>query len=74
MVTHHDTYDLLMAQIKILSEEIWKDKWEKGLQDKWINNFQEEEKLHALYLLSKFMYFGNDLIREMLKCIFRDIR
>lgn len=73
MVTHHDTYDLLMAQIKILSEEIWKDKWEKGLQDKWINNFQEEEKLHALYLLSKFMYFGNDLIREMLKCIFRDI-
>ena len=29
--------------------------------------------MHALYLLSNFMYFGNTLLREMLRVLYRDL-
>jgi hypothetical protein len=69
----------LERKIRIYSETIWKDKVNDGQLQKWIVNFKnttqnidEQEKLNALYLLSKFMYFGNIETREMLKSIYRD--
>lgn len=54
--------------------DIWKDIRETDYQ-KWLANFKgdEQEKLNALYLLTKFTYFGNLEIRAMLKAIYRDL-
>lgn len=54
--------------------DIWNDIRDKNYQQ-WLDNFSggEEERLHALYLLSKFTYFGNVEIREMLKAVYRDL-
>jgi len=71
--------DSLEKKIRIYSETIWKDKVEDGLLGQWIENFnhsdlsiKNQERLNVLYLLSKFLYFGNKETREMLKCIYRD--
>jgi len=69
----------LEKKIRIYSETIWKDKIDEGQLQKWLSNFKnsnaaidEQEKINALYLLSKFMYFGNRETREMLKSVYRD--
>jgi len=71
--------DILEKKIRIYSETIWKDKVEDGLLKQWVENFtnsdpatQNQERLNAIYLLSKFLYYGNKETREMLKCIYRD--
>lgn len=46
--------------------------------EKWTNNFDgsvfdtNEEQLHGLFALSRFMYFSKPLVREMLKSLYRD--
>lgn len=72
--------DSLTVKIKKLSENIWENKVDNVDIDKWLDNFTitnfdtdvDKQRLHALYLLSCFMYFGNREIREMLKSVFRD--
>ena len=51
-------YDSLDEKIRILHETAWRDKWQnQGDQfHLWLDNFKEEEKIHAMFLLSKFMY------------------
>ena len=70
----------LINKVKILNETIWEHRVSKTKIDKWLGNFKEDDKneryseqLHALYLLSQFMYFGDREIRELLKAIFRDL-
>lgn len=65
--------DKLEEKIRIFLDSIWKEKHEDFLLEKWSNNFQtSEEQIHMLFLLSKFMYFGNQEIRELLTSIYRD--
>lgn len=54
--------------------DIWKDIRHSDYK-RWLDNFKggEKEKLNALYLLSKFTYFGNLEIRAMLKSMYRDL-
>lgn len=53
--------------------DIWMDQRNSDYQ-KWLDNFEEEdEKLNALYLLSKFTYFGGIEIRALLKALYRDL-
>lgn len=54
--------------------DIWRDQRHSEYQ-KWLDNFKdgEDEKLNALFLLSKFIYFGSIEIRALLKSIFRDL-
>lgn len=64
----------IYAKIKALNEVLWENKVKKNTIDEWLNNFVDEnERIHALYLLSQFMYFNSDLIREMLKALYRDL-
>jgi hypothetical protein len=69
--------DELLGKIKILATTIWEDKNPKVFQ-KWRENFQQHddpkkcEELHALYLLSQFMYFGSRQMRYLLKSLYRD--
>ncbi|KAA6335627.1 hypothetical protein EZS27_016169, partial [termite gut metagenome] len=49
----------LKAKIKILNETLWDNRALNPSVEKWLDNFStDKEKFHALYLLSKFMYFG----------------
>ncbi len=67
--------DILYTKIKVLSDTAWKDKWESDSDHyaKWIQNFAESERVYAMYLLSKFMYFDNDSIRELMRRIYEDL-
>ena len=66
--------DKLEEKIRIFFRTIWKEKDEEKLLENWLSNFTDEnEKIQMLYLLSKFMYFGNLEIRQILKSIYRDL-
>ncbi|KFC23656.1 phosphoribosyltransferase-like protein [Epilithonimonas lactis] len=77
MSKHFDTLpikDRLEEKIRIFLDSIWKEKQEDFLLENWSRNFDtEEEQVHMLFLLSKFMYFGNQEIRELLTTIYRDL-
>ncbi|WP_157255306.1 hypothetical protein [Pedobacter sp. Leaf216] len=64
----------LHKKIKILNETTWESKIKKPKIEKWLNNFStEQEKSHALFLLSNFMYFGTLQIRQLLISLYRDL-
>jgi len=72
--------DELFAKIKVLSDKVWDRRADEPLVREWLANFSNEsfgdidqQKLHALYLLSRYMYFGGMQLREMLKVLFRDL-
>jgi hypothetical protein len=68
-----------MAKIKTLNETVWERKATEPAINEWLDNFGHanasgvDERKHALYLLSNFMYFGSRQIRELLKALFRDL-
>jgi hypothetical protein len=71
-----NTYDALDRKIKVLHNTAWRDKWqwESDQYSKWLGNFSEgEEQLIAMYMLSKFMYFDNETIRELMVRIYEDL-
>jgi hypothetical protein len=70
----------LIAKLKVLSETVWERQAGGPMIDEWLNNFREPaagatdaQELHALYLLSRFMYFGRREMRELLHSLFRDL-
>ncbi len=72
--------DDLLAKIKILNDSIWDRKASEPQINEWLDNFsqpangtEEERALHALYLLSQFMYFGTRQMRELMRVLFRDL-
>jgi len=73
-------YDRLIEKIYAYYQTIWSDKWKENIHHDWLNNFkgadadlEAKEKLNMLYLLSKFMYFGNLELRELLAALYRDL-
>lgn len=69
-----------MKKLKTLNENLWEGRSDETAINEWLDNFvgesgadQENERLHALYLLSNFMYFGSRLMRELLKTLYRDL-
>lgn len=73
-------YDKLMSKIYAYYQTIWKEKWREGIDLEWLSNFDDideekldKEKINMLYLLSKFMYFGNDELRQLLISLYRDL-
>lgn len=69
-------YDALERKIKILHANAWRDKWawDSDQYTKWLSNFEDgKEKIYAMFLLSKFMYFDNDTIRELMIRIYEDL-
>ncbi len=66
--------------IQTLNDAIWEKRVSPRNLDNWLNNFSDatfadidKQKLHALYLLTQFMYFGVREVREMLKYIYAHI-
>ena len=68
-------YDSLDEKIKILHQTSWHDKWQSqgDHYHLWLDNFKEEERIFAMFLLSKFMYFDNETIRELMQRVYEDL-
>ena len=63
----------LVNKILIYYQTIWAEKrFNASNHRMWLDNFKENERLNCLFLLSKFMFFGSDEIRELLVAVFRD--
>ena len=69
----------LRAKIKTLNETVWENRATEPAISDWLDNFAAsnsaapDERAHALFLLSNFMYFGGRQIRELLKALYRDL-
>jgi hypothetical protein len=74
-----DFKDKQRAKIKALNETIWESKAPNPKVKQWLDNFSGKsgekygEQVHALYLLSHFIYFGEKEIRELLRSLYRDL-
>jgi hypothetical protein len=63
----------LISKIKTLRKVAWEGLSDQSMIDAWLDNFSSElERKHALYLLSKFVYFGDRQIRQLLKAMYRE--
>jgi hypothetical protein len=74
------THEALQSRITILSDRAWEGRVKWDLVERWLANFtgdsgltSKEEQVHALYLLSQFLYFGSREIRVLLRALFRDL-
>jgi hypothetical protein len=70
--------DKLTRKIKVLHDTIWENRANQLAVDNWLDNFNRgadaaKQRLHALYLLSHFIYFGSRQMRALLKSMFRDL-
>ena len=69
----------LYAKIKTLNEFLWEGRTPRAAVDEWLSNFRGRraseslEQAHALYLLSKFLYFGEKEVRALLRAMFQDL-
>lgn len=71
--------DIYLSKIKTLNEKVWEGRVDNPTINSWLANFSGQvspkgtEQLHALYLLSQFMYFGNRQMRELIRVLYRDL-
>lgn len=66
--------DQLKQKIKLLSTGPWSEQFTGGdILSKWLSNFNNDEYVPMLYLLSNFMYFDNSCIRELLHRAYEDL-
>ena len=72
--------EYLKKRITILNERAWEHRLNNDSINLWLENFSgksglevEVERLHALYILSQFLYFGSREIRVLLKSLYTDL-
>lgn len=68
-----DLYDKYLKKVKILNETIWDNKATRTKILDWLSNFEENERLNSLFLLTEFIYFNKHLVKQMLVSIYRDL-
>src|SRR6266446_1645999 len=79
MKTKSEYIEDLQTKIKYLTEIVWENRINLVDIKDWLAQFEEsslldqDEQLHALFLLSNFIYFGQPEIRELLKSLYRDL-
>ena len=73
-------WEALATRLVTLDERVWEGVANGPAVENWLENFDgrtgvtaDVERLHALYLLSQFMYFGAREIRVLLKALYRDL-
>ncbi|KGF67816.1 hypothetical protein LL06_20185 [Hoeflea sp. BAL378] len=70
---------MLYEKLKSLSETIWERKHSLNHIEEWVRQFSaddnvvDDERIHALYLLTNFIYFGQIEIRALLVSLYRDL-
>lgn len=75
-----ETWEILRHRITVLNERAWENRLTWPHVVRWLENFDgssgidsQVERLHALYLLAQFMYFGSREIRVLLRATYRDL-
>lgn len=74
-----DTEEQLFDKIMVLNEHLWESRVPKVRIERWLSNFdgrvapQNIERIHALFWLSQFMYFGSREIRVLIRSMYRDL-
>ena len=76
-----DVFEILERKIKALNETVWEGRCDLPTVKEWLQQFcgqsgcgdAEQEQLQMMFLLSNFIYFGSQEIRELLRSLFRDI-
>lgn len=69
----------LKTKIKTLNETVWENRATDPAITEWLENFApsgtvgSDQQVHALFLLSNFMFFGDREIRGLLKALYRDV-
>ncbi|WP_439568871.1 phosphoribosyltransferase-like protein [Sphingopyxis sp.] len=78
--TPEDTWDILRERVTVLSSRAWEGRNEWPAIQAWLRNFdgrsgldERVERLHALFLLSQFLYIGSIETRVLLQAIYRDL-
>lgn len=72
-------YDQFIERIHVLNRTVWEERLRQPVLDKWLDNFDglvanvKLERLHALYVIAHFMYFGSREIRVLLRAMYRDL-
>lgn len=72
-------FDDLKNKILALNNSLWEGRNRWPQVEAWLANFSgevapvETERLHALYILSQFIYFGSREMRELLRALYRDL-
>ncbi|MBU1642592.1 hypothetical protein KKE54_04470, partial [bacterium] len=79
-IRYKKLYQTLEMKIKVLAQSfLWEGSRVELQFADWLSNFQgknrtqEIEIINAMFLLSQFMYFGENTIRDFLKAIYRDL-
>jgi hypothetical protein len=74
------TADMLRDRIMVLNEWAWENRVPWPVVSDWLGNFdgrsgldEKVEKLHALFVLAQFLYFGSIEIRVLLRALYRDL-
>jgi hypothetical protein len=74
------TWEELKSRITVLNERAWERRVSWDLVERWLDNFDgssgqsvDVERIHALYVLAQFLYFGSPEIRVLLKALYRDL-
>lgn len=71
--------DRLKRKIEVLASQAWDNRLKWPDVQEWLQNFTGEyysvevERSHAIFLLSQVMFFGQDLLREMLKAVYENL-
>ncbi|MBL3606645.1 hypothetical protein [Pseudomonas syringae] len=71
--------DRLKRKIEVLASQAWDNRLKWPDVQEWLQNFTGEyypievERSHAIFLLSQVMFFGQDLLREMLKSVYENL-
>ena len=74
-----DTRTVLYSKIKELNDLLWEHRANRPDVEEWLENFtgsyadKKTEHSLALYLLSKFLYFGDKEVRALLRAMFQDL-
>ncbi|WP_284312641.1 phosphoribosyltransferase-like protein [Labrys miyagiensis] len=78
-MSREEVFDRLLRKVKQLTESAWYGKVLEPDVRQWLAQFTEasliedDEQLQALFLLTNFIYFGQQEIRELLKSLYRDL-
>lgn len=73
-----------MEELEATAKKLMATTWKTcaiGLSEirRWLEQFatstapEDDEQLHAMYLLTRFLYFDQESVRELLKAVFRDL-
>lgn len=69
----------LEAKLKMLNQTNWEGRVPKNVLEEWVSQFEEsasatwDEQAQGLFLLSHFLYFGQEEIRSLLRSLYRDL-